>query len=75
MQQTTADISALHQPMQQHPRSEIWRSETVVQIFIDMWLNNDQINNVDASFNLQTKVISWNFRSLEVKLTILPAGW
>ncbi|XP_044271314.1 sphingomyelin phosphodiesterase 4 [Tribolium madens] len=38
-----------------HPRNQIWRSETVLTVFIDMWLNNDQIsqptNQINSSFN------------------------
>lgn len=26
-----------------HPRNGIWRSETVMIVFIDIWLNNDQV--------------------------------
>lgn len=34
----------MHQNLDRHPRNEIWRSETVLVVFTDMWLSNDQIN-------------------------------
>ncbi|KAJ8967232.1 hypothetical protein NQ317_007594 [Molorchus minor] len=38
-----------------HPRNDIWRSETVLTVFTDMWLYNDQVNqpanNLNNSFN------------------------
>ncbi|RZC36546.1 sphingomyelin phosphodiesterase 4, partial [Asbolus verrucosus] len=44
-----------HQNFGRHPRSQIWRSETVLTVFIDLWLNNDQIslpnNQISSSFN------------------------
>ncbi|EFA10294.2 Sphingomyelin phosphodiesterase 4-like Protein [Tribolium castaneum] len=43
------------QNLGRHPRNQIWRSETVLTVFIDMWLNNDQIsqptNQINSSFN------------------------
>jgi hypothetical protein len=44
-----------HQNFGRHPRNQIWRTETVLTVFIDMWLNNDQIsqptNQINSSFN------------------------
>ncbi|KAJ8917730.1 hypothetical protein NQ315_005179 [Exocentrus adspersus] len=41
-----------------HPRNDIWRSETVLTVFTDMWLYNDQVNefttNLNNSFSFQT---------------------
>nr|XP_022912671.1 sphingomyelin phosphodiesterase 4 [Onthophagus taurus] len=42
----------LHPPLDKHPRAEIWRSESVLIIFLDMWLNNDQISQPQESFNM-----------------------
>lgn len=27
-----------------HPRNDIWRSETILTVFTDMWLQNNQFN-------------------------------
>lgn len=43
----------------QHPqtqsRNEVWRSETILQVFIDIWMSVDQFNgrNIDVSYSLQ----------------------
>ncbi|XP_023023938.2 sphingomyelin phosphodiesterase 4 isoform X1 [Leptinotarsa decemlineata] len=34
-----------------HPRNDIWRSETILTVFTDMWLHNDQVNESSNSFN------------------------
>ncbi|KAJ8938884.1 hypothetical protein NQ318_016088 [Aromia moschata] len=38
-----------------HPRNDIWRSETVLTVFTDMWLYNDQVieppNSLNNTFN------------------------
>lgn len=31
------------QTFENHPRADIWRSETVLVAFTDMWFNNDQV--------------------------------
>ncbi|XP_018579891.1 sphingomyelin phosphodiesterase 4 [Anoplophora glabripennis] len=39
-----------------HPRNDIWRSESVLTVFTDMWLYNDQVNestsNLNSTFNI-----------------------
>lgn len=40
----------MHQNLDRHPRNEIWRSETVLVVFTDMWLNNDQVNVNEQNF-------------------------
>lgn len=43
-----------------HPRNEIWRSETVLTVFIDMWLHNDQISqntDINNSFNSTSTMV------------------
>lgn len=39
------------QAFEHHPRNEIWRSETIITIFVDTWLNNDQVINCDYFFH------------------------
>lgn len=46
--------ASIHQTLEKHPRNETWRSETVLTVFIDMWLGNDQLNNKFESFNVST---------------------
>ncbi|CAH2086421.1 unnamed protein product [Euphydryas editha] len=38
-------ISNQHTSPQTQSRNEVWRSETVLQIFIDLWMNVEQFNN------------------------------
>ncbi|KAL3268108.1 hypothetical protein HHI36_007235 [Cryptolaemus montrouzieri] len=51
----TLEDYTFHQNLDKHPRNEIWRSETVLTVFVDLWLCNDQINqqiqNLNSSFN------------------------
>lgn len=42
---------SFHQNLDKHPRNEIWRSESVLTIFIDIWLYNDQISSQNQSLN------------------------
>ncbi|KAK5644338.1 hypothetical protein RI129_005638 [Pyrocoelia pectoralis] len=37
--------------VQHHPRNEVWRSETVMTVFIDMWFTNDCVLNSSFSFD------------------------
>lgn len=46
----------LHQTSDRHPRNEIWRSETVLVVFTDMWLNNDQVNTEQSFSGSPTRV-------------------
>lgn len=39
------------QSVESHPRVEIWRSETVLVVFIDIWLNNDQIIHLGQNYS------------------------
>lgn len=45
-----------------HPRNDIWRSETVLTVFTDMWLYNDQVNestvNLNNAFNITSTPVS-----------------
>ncbi|KAJ8934158.1 hypothetical protein NQ314_013540 [Rhamnusium bicolor] len=45
-----------------HPRNDIWRSETVLTVFTDMWLYNDQVNesanNLNNSFNVTPTMVN-----------------
>ncbi|CAH0555499.1 unnamed protein product [Brassicogethes aeneus] len=41
----------LHKNLERHPRNEIWRSETVLTVFVDMWLHNDQITQQSNDLN------------------------
>ncbi|XP_056639509.1 sphingomyelin phosphodiesterase 4 isoform X1 [Diorhabda sublineata] len=34
-----------------HPRNDIWRSETVLTVFTDMWLHNNQVTDNTNNFN------------------------
>lgn len=38
-------ISNQHTSAQTQARNEVWRSESVLQIFIDLWMNVEQFNN------------------------------
>lgn len=64
----TVEDYAFHQNLDKHPRNEIWRSETVLTVFIDLWLNNDQINqpiqNLNASFNNPQAMPSLHYNEL-----------
>ncbi|XP_025828931.1 sphingomyelin phosphodiesterase 4-like, partial [Agrilus planipennis] len=44
------EINALSHSAEEHPRSHIWRSETVLIVFVDMWLNNDQVIQYEQIF-------------------------
>lgn len=46
----SANDYIMHQTLDRHPRNEIWRSETVLVVFTDMWLNNDQVNIGEQGF-------------------------
>ncbi|KAI8434922.1 hypothetical protein MSG28_003395 [Choristoneura fumiferana] len=37
-------ISNQHTPTQNQSRNEVWRSETVLQVFIDIWMSVEQFN-------------------------------
>lgn len=39
------------QTFENHPRGDIWRTETVLVVFTDIWLNNDQIIDLGQSYN------------------------
>lgn len=46
-----------------YPRCEIWRSETVLTVFLDMWLYNDQITHnvsVENNFNIPMQPLHFN---------------
>lgn len=34
-----------------HPRNDIWRSETVLTVFTDMWLHNNQVTDNTSNMN------------------------
>lgn len=57
-----------------HPRNEIWRSETVLTVFIDMWLHNDQIGHsadINNSFNTTAPMVKINFSLFCLVNTVL----
>lgn len=57
LQQASMELNTLNQTYQHHPRSEIWRSETLIQVFVDIWLTNDQFNSqLDVSYLKHTPV-------------------
>ncbi|KAB0794693.1 hypothetical protein PPYR_11532 [Photinus pyralis] len=37
--------------VQHHPRNEVWRSETVMTVFIDMWFGSDRLLNSSYNFD------------------------
>lgn len=42
-----------------HPRNDIWRSETVLTVFTDMWLHSNQVNeSLNMSFSSSTPTVS-----------------
>lgn len=43
-----------------HPRNDIWRSETVLTVFTDMWLHSNQVNEsyLSNSFNSSSPMVS-----------------
>ncbi|XP_060529009.1 sphingomyelin phosphodiesterase 4 isoform X2 [Cylas formicarius] len=43
-----------------HPRNEIWRSETVLTVFIDMWLHIDSINQSISPTDVMTSRLYFN---------------
>lgn len=43
------------QTFESHPRADIWRSETILVVFTDIWLNNDQV--MDQGSATPSKVI------------------
>lgn len=57
-QESSNEFNALHQQLERHPRNEIWRSETVLTVFIDMWLGNDQLNNRFEEFSMSLTRVS-----------------
>ncbi|KAI4462177.1 sphingomyelin phosphodiesterase 4 [Holotrichia oblita] len=63
-----SEYTAVLQPLEKHPRSEIWRSETILTVFLDMWLNNDQISHsFENNFNIASAKQPLHFNEL-------PAG-
>lgn len=49
------------QTFESHPRADIWRSETVLVVFTDMWLNNDQVVDYgQGPSNMPSRVICIN---------------
>ncbi|KRT82729.1 hypothetical protein AMK59_3136, partial [Oryctes borbonicus] len=62
------EFPVILQPLEKHPRSEIWRSETILTVFLDMWLNNDQISHpIESNFNITLAKKPLHFNEL-------PAG-
>lgn len=53
--------TSIHQSLEKHPRNETWRTETVLTVFIDMWLGNDQLNNKIEDFNVSTQRVYLHF--------------
>ncbi|KAK9709081.1 Mitochondrial-associated sphingomyelin phosphodiesterase [Popillia japonica] len=63
-----SEYTPVLQPLEKHPRSEIWRSETILTVFLDMWLNNDQISHsFENNFNITSSKQPLHFNEL-------PAG-
>lgn len=52
-----------------HPRNDIWRSETVLTVFTDMWLYNDQVNestaNLNSTFNVPMTAVSYTLHCIQ----------
>ncbi|GJQ83344.1 hypothetical protein Trydic_g18129 [Trypoxylus dichotomus] len=66
--ETPNEFPVILQPSEKHPRSEIWRSETILTVFLDMWLNNDQISHcIENNFNIASAKKPLHFNEL-------PAG-
>ncbi|CAH0720892.1 unnamed protein product, partial [Brenthis ino] len=40
-------ISNQHSTSQTQSRNEVWRSETILQVFIDLWMSVEQFNNIN----------------------------
>lgn len=57
------------QTFENHPRGDIWRSETVLVVFIDMWLNNDQIIDLGQNYNNNSPTrVTWQFLNPKIKI-------
>ncbi|KAF5269701.1 hypothetical protein FQA39_LY08624 [Lamprigera yunnana] len=56
-----------------HPRNEIWRSETIMTVFIDMWLSNDQVLNSTINFDKSFNMTQLPYKQ-NLKLNDVPTG-
>ncbi|KAF5304167.1 hypothetical protein FQR65_LT08061 [Abscondita terminalis] len=61
------------QCLEHHPRNEIWRSETIMTVFIDMWLSNDQVLNSTIQFDKGFNISHMPYKQ-NLKLNDVPTG-
>ncbi|KAK4875253.1 hypothetical protein RN001_011675 [Aquatica leii] len=61
------------QCLDHHPRNEIWRSETIMTVFIDMWLSNDQVLNSTINFDKGFGITQMPYKQ-NLKLNDVPTG-
>lgn len=45
-------MSNQHSSPQSQSRNEVWRSETVLQIFVDIWMSVEQFNARDVEVSM-----------------------
>lgn len=58
-------------PIDKHPRGEIWRSETVLTVFLDLWLSNDQVGDLRKNnYNISPVRVGVIFVSFELFLLL-----
>ncbi|KAI5637963.1 mitochondrial-associated sphingomyelin phosphodiesterase domain-containing protein [Phthorimaea operculella] len=69
-------MSSQHSSPQSQSRNEVWRSETVLQVFVDIWMSVDQFNprDMDVFVDIWMSVDQFNPRDMDVS-TMIPTGY